>query len=100
MRNPFTPNDIEVINSVYNDCLANIVTEEKACLTPILKLFKQLGAHVKSKIAKRAKTTPAVKNTIDSVYVLYVVSSGVVSDFSDVSNTLKEKEWCTLPLQL
>jgi hypothetical protein len=59
-----------------------------------------LGAHVKSKIAKRAKATPAIKNTIDSVYVLYVVSSGVVSDFSDVYNTLNENEWCSLPLQI
>ncbi len=41
-----------------------------------------------------------MKNTIDSVYVIYVLSTGLIDDIEDCIKTMSEIEWKNLPLQL
>lgn len=77
-----------------------IDSSDQAHLNPLVNFFKSLGTHVRKSIARKAKNVPAMKNTVDSVYVLYVLSSGKIDDVSEVLKTLQERDWPHLPLQL
>lgn len=100
IRNPFTPNYPEVLNEMYTSCLKSLEMAVPIHLNPIVTFFKQLGVHVRQRIATRAKTVSAIKNSVDSVYVLYVLSTGLIDDVAAVVQTLSEGEWKNLPLQL
>jgi hypothetical protein len=41
-----------------------------------------------------------MKRTVDSVYVMYVLSSGHVDDLSDSVRLLKERDWQSLAIQV
>jgi len=41
-----------------------------------------------------------MKNNVEAVYVLYVISSGIIDDIKEVIKTLNEPEWKNLPIQL
>ena len=49
---------------------------------------------------RRAKDKPDIKNTIDSFYVLYVLSTGVIDDIQTLISLVKEENWHRLPLQI
>jgi len=46
--------------------------------------------HVKTRIGRRAQKVPEMKNTIDSVYVLYILSTGLVDDLAECVATLEQ----------
>jgi hypothetical protein len=56
--------------------------------------------HVKQSISKRSQNIAAMKNTIDSMFVLYVLSTGLIDDLQACVKTLGEAVWATLPLQV
>ena len=39
-----------------------------------------------------------MKNTVDSFYVLYVLSTGIIDDVKDIMRCLTESDWMKLPL--
>jgi len=39
-----------------------------------------------------------MKNTVDSVYVLYVLSTGLIDDVAVCIKTLSEPQWKNLPV--
>lgn len=55
IRNPFVPNDPDTIKQTYSECLNTIEMSEPCNLNPIINFLKQLGAHVKAYLSKRAK---------------------------------------------
>jgi hypothetical protein len=81
-------------------------------LNPILLFFKQLGVHVKNRVQKKVQNEKkvksnrvpsnaeirddvnspitVVKNTVDSVYVLYVLSTGIIDDIDLCKQTLSD----------
>ena len=67
-------------------------------LTPMLNFFKQLGVHQRKRLARRSKDVPDMKNTVDSFYVLYVLSTGIIDDVKDIMRCLIESDWMKLPL--
>lgn len=69
-------------------------------LNPLLMFFKQLGVHVKTRIGKKSVVIKEMRNTVDSVYVLYVLSTGLIDDIAQCMQTLRQPEWKHLPLQL
>lgn len=50
IRNPFTPNDPDIIDGIYSNCLKSLEMSVPINLTPIVQFFKQLGTHVIKKI--------------------------------------------------
>lgn len=100
IRNPFVPNDPQTLKQTYSEALNAIEMNEPCHLNPILSFVKHLGTHVKSIILKRSKQVPAMKNSCDSVYVLYVLSSGKIDDMQDCLKTLWMPEWVALPIQI
>jgi hypothetical protein len=67
---------------------------------PILLFFKSLGESVKRRLIRKGKDTSNIMQTVDSFYTLYLISSGTVSDKSEVVELLKAPEWSELPLQI
>lgn len=43
---------------------------------------------------------PDIKNTVDSFYVLYVLSTGIVDDVANLIKFVTESDWGKLPLQV
>jgi hypothetical protein len=41
-----------------------------------------------------------MKNTVDSFYVLYVLSTGIVDDVANLIKFVTENDWGKLPLQV
>jgi hypothetical protein len=82
IRNPFVPNDMSVIRDIYNDCLSVLEMGSPSHLNSILMFFKALGTHCRASLLKRSKTTPNVRLSADSFYVLYILSSGLVEDIN------------------
>lgn len=100
IRNPFVANDIQVIKDVYTDCLNSIEMSMPCYLNSILMFFKALGTHCRTSLLKRAKTTPAIKLSADSFYVLYVLSSGLIMDMQECIKILSTSDWQVLPVQI
>lgn len=98
IRNPFTPNFESLINSTYANCLSAIEMSVPINLNPIITFFQQLGIHVKQSLQKRSQNIAAMKNTIDSVFVLYILSTGLIDDFQACVKTMSEAVWSSLPL--
>ena len=80
IRNPFTPNHPEMIDEMYTNCMKSLEMSIPINVNPMVQFFKALGAHVQKKIAARSRTVTAMKNTIDSFYVLYVLTTGIMDD--------------------
>ena len=59
-----------------------------------------MGEHQKKKLHRKQKTVPESANTIDSFYVLYVLSTGIIDDVKEVIKFVTEGEWHKFPLQL
>ena len=57
-------------------------------LNPLLGFLKQIGQHVKSRISRKAAHNNAIRDTVDSFYVLYVLSTGIIDDVQDLINTV------------
>lgn len=100
IRNPFTPNISEILDKQYTDCLSSLELSVPVNLGPTVDFFKNLGLHIKHRLNKKAQITPAIKDTIDCFYVLYVLTTGIIDDVSDVIKTFQEKVWSTLPVQV
>lgn len=98
IRNPFIANSNQAIAEAYTTCVQSVDFSLPIHLNPTLQFFKSIGAHVKAKIQKKAKTMTAMRNTVDSVYVLYVLTTGLIDDVELCKRTLKENEWDSLPL--
>ena len=49
-------------------------------LNPLFLFFKQLGTYVYTRLALKSKTVKEMQDTIDCVYVLYVISTGLIDD--------------------
>jgi len=54
--------------------------------------------HIRSRINRKAQNDIDMKNTIDSFYVLYVLTYGKIDDIIDCIKTLKATEWKSLPI--
>jgi hypothetical protein len=92
IRDPFTPNDDETIDISYQAILEQIEMTLPVNLNPLLMFFKQLGVHVKTRLEKKATSDVRyknVKNSIDCVYVLYVLSTGLIDDIQSCLATLR-----------
>lgn len=100
IRNPFTPNHSQTLDQAYSDCLSMLELSVPVNLTPLFTFFKQLGEHQKKRLARRAKEVPDMKNTVDSFYVLYVLSTGIVDDVANLIKFVTENDWGKLPLQV
>ena len=98
IRNPFTPNDPSTLDQVYSDCLSALKLDVPVHLNPFLEFFKQLGTHNLSRLNRKAQHTPAIKGTVDSFYVLYVLCSGLFDDVQAMLNNIKSADWARLPL--
>jgi hypothetical protein len=98
IRNPFTPNDDETIDLHYKKCLEVLEMALPVNLNPFFSFFKQLGVHVKTRISRKAQQDKSAKNTVDTVYVLYVLSTGLIDDVKLLIQTLRQPEWRFLPL--
>jgi hypothetical protein len=98
IRNPFTPNHQSVLDQGYSDCLSMLELSVPVNLTPMLNFFKSLGVHQRKRLARRSKDVPDMKNTVDSFYVLYVLSTGIIDDVKDIMRCLTESDWMKLPL--
>ena len=63
----------------------------------LLSLGKQIR---KSLVRKAKKQNPNILRTIDSFYVMYVITTGTIDDMGDLLKCLVKEEWRTLPLQI
>lgn len=69
-------------------------------LSPIFTFFKQLGEHQRKRLIRRSKEVPDMKNTVDSFYVLYLLSTGIIDDVTALIKLASEGDWAKLPLQV
>ena len=99
IRNPFVPNDPETLQQTYTDCLAQVQQSVPVNLNPLLLFLRQLGTHVKNRLNRKASNNPAIRDSCDSFYVMYVMSCGILDDVAECMKTL-QLEWAHLPLQL
>ena len=67
---------------------------------PILTVFKSLGESIKRRLIRKGKEVPAIMQTVDSFYTLYIISSGTIDDKNEIIELLKAPEWSELPLQI
>lgn len=98
IRNPYAPNDAEVLNEVYDECLSQLIHHKPANLTSVFSLLKQVGEAIKKRMQRRAVDYAPVLSTVDSFYVLYVLSSGAIDDAKDLVKFISEPDWSALPV--
>jgi hypothetical protein len=54
IRNPYAPNDSQVLNETYNECLSQLIQHRPANLSPIFMFLKQIGESIKKRMARKA----------------------------------------------
>lgn len=100
IRNPFVTNQAAQLDQIYSDCLSMLELSVPVNLTPIFQHLLKLGEHMKKSIIKKAKQVKEMRNTVDSVYVLYVLSTGIIDDVAKLIKFLNENDWSKLPVQV
>jgi hypothetical protein len=85
---------------MYSECLASLEMSVPVNLNTIVQFVKKLGVHVRQSIQKRAQSVVNMKNTIDSVYVLYVLSTGLIDDVDACLKCFQERDWKHIPIQV
>ena len=101
LRNPFTPNESNVIDNSYTECLNALELSVPVNVSPIIEFVLSLGKNVRNKLDKKAKKyNHNIYKTIDSFYVLYIFFTGIVDDISNVIKILHKEEWNRLPIQI
>lgn len=98
IRNPFIANSKQALDEAYAKCVNSVEMSLPINLNAVLQFFKSIGVHVRQRIEKKAKTMTAIKNTVDSVYVLYVLTTGLIDDVQQCARTMQETDWAGLPL--
>lgn len=61
---------------------------------------KQIGESIKKRIARKAQEYAPIIYTVDSFYILYVLSSGQVDDAQELLKLICKPEWGSLPVQI
>lgn len=69
-------------------------------LSSVIKFAKDIGTQCVKRIKRKANKAPAMLNTIDSIYTLYLLSSGLVDDMDELKVLLSDKSWQSLPVQI
>lgn len=101
LRNPFVANERQVLNQVFNDCLQRITPAKPAHLSEIFSGVKRIGESIKKRMQRKsAEEFGPIVNTVDSFYVLYVLSSGIVDDAKAIVNLISDPAWSELPVQV
>lgn len=100
IRNPFAPNDPQVLRDVYSECLSQLIMHRPSHLTTVFQFAKQLGEGVRKRMARKAQEYAPIQHTVDCFYVLYVISSGVVDDAKELVKQISKADWNCLPVQV
>jgi len=98
IRNPFTPNDPSVLDQTYSDCLSTLELSVPVNINPLMTFLKSIGLQVKQRLSRKAAHNHAIRDTVDSFYVLYVLSTGIIDDVAEVIKTVSQSEWSSLPI--
>lgn len=69
-------------------------------LSSVIKFAKDIGTQCVKRIKRKANKAPAMLKTIDSIYTLYLLSSGLVDDMDELKVLLSDKSWQSLPVQI
>ena len=69
-------------------------------LCPLITFFKKIGLHQEKRLKRKAQSQQKMRGTFDPFYVLYVLSTGIIDDVSEVIEQLAGKEWRRMPLQI
>mmetsp|Transcript_3974 Transcript_3974/g.4790 ORF Transcript_3974/g.4790 Transcript_3974/m.4790 type:complete len:111 (+) Transcript_3974:1869-2201(+) len=54
IRNPFTPNDENTIEQVYQDCLSQLELSLPVNVTPMVNFMRKLGQHQEKRLRRKA----------------------------------------------
>ena len=83
LRNPFTPNNLNLVDQQYTDCLSALELAVPVNMAPLFEFLLSLGQRLRKQLDRKAKKSnnANIYKTIDSFYVLYVFSTGVIDDF-------------------
>ena len=60
--------------------------------------LKQIGENIRKRMLRKAQEYTPIIHTVDSIYVLYVLSSGIVDDAKDLVKLISRPEWSSLPV--
>ena len=60
--------------------------------------LKQIGENIRKRMLRKAQEYAPIIHTVDSIYVLYVLSSGIVDDAKDLVELISRPEWSSLPV--
>ena len=85
---------------MYNECLSQLIQHRPANLCPIFTFLKQIGESIKKRMNRKASEHAPIIHTVDSFYVLYILSSGVVDDAKELIKLISRPEWSSLPVQV
>jgi len=89
-----------MLNELYNECLSQLIQHRPAHLSPIFIFLKQIGENIKKRMQRKAQEYAPIIHTVDSFYVLYVLSSGIIDDAKDLVKLISRPEWGGLPVQV
>ena len=67
-------------------------------LTPLVTFFKKLGLNQEKRLKRKAVQNSRIKDTFDTFYVLYILSTGIIDDIQELIKELRSKEWRRMPL--
>jgi hypothetical protein len=99
LRNPFIPNDSNVIDQAYTDCLHSLELSVPINVTPMIESILNLGKHIRKNLEKKAKKiNHDIARTIDCFYVVYVLFTGVVDDIQELVRLLHNEDLSKLPI--
>ena len=100
IRNPFITNDKSSLEEAYYDCLASLEMSIPINLKPMLTSIKALGQYINNRLNTKAQTLPLYRNSMDTFYVVYVLTTGLIDDTKEVLSLLKDQTWKSLPVQI
>lgn len=100
IRNPFTPNEQSTLDQTYSDCLSMLELSVPVNLSPMVNFFKKICQQQQKRLKRKSKDNPNIKGTFDAFYVMYILSTGIIDDVKELIQTISQRDWSTMPLQI
>lgn len=67
-------------------------------LVPILNFVMQVGIYANKRIERKLKKSSDMQDSVDSLYQLNIVGTGVLDDLPDVVKLIRNPKWHRLPI--
>lgn len=100
LASPLIPNQSQIINDQYNECLKRIKLDIPVRLQPLTLFLKSLAISIRERQEKAFMAGETAVKFPQVFYQANVLTTGLMDDIDEVLKVFENSQWACLPIQV